>query len=52
MVSGWRRIGGLMGLFAAAAVAACGSDGGGDLGGVPDPAALAAVRSEPSGNGR
>jgi plastocyanin len=40
-------------LFAAGALAACGSDdGGGDLYGGPDPAALSAARSEPSGNGQ
>ena len=33
-----------------AALTACGGDDGGDLGGGPDPTALSAARSEPSGN--
>jgi plastocyanin len=40
-------------LLAAGALAACGSDdGGGDLDGGPDPTALSAARSEPSGDGQ
>ena len=39
-------------LLAAVGVTACGSDGGGDLGGGPDPAVRSAARSEPSGNGQ
>jgi plastocyanin len=43
------RIGGVAIILLNAMLAACGSDGG-DLGGGPDPAALSATRSEPSGN--
>jgi plastocyanin len=39
-------------VLAAAAIAACGSNDGGNLGGGPDPTALSAARSEPSGNGQ
>jgi len=40
-------------LLAAAALTACGSDNGSDMGGGgPSPAALSAARSEPSGNGQ
>jgi len=37
-------------LFVSAVLAACGGNDGGDLGGGPDPAAVSAARSEPSGN--
>jgi plastocyanin len=37
-------------LLGTAALGACGSYGGGDLGGGPDPNALSAARSEPSGD--
>jgi plastocyanin len=46
-----RSIAGAAILLGNAVLAACGGyDGGGDLGGGPDPAALSAARSEPSGN--
>ena len=51
MVRANRSIGGMAVLLTAAALAACGSNGG-DLGGGPDPNALSAARSEPSGNGQ
>jgi plastocyanin len=51
MVGANRSIGRTAALLAAAALNACG--GGGDLGGGgPDPSALSAARSEPSGNGQ
>ena len=52
MVSATGSIGRMAVLLAAAAVAACGSDSGGNVGGGPDPAALSAARSEPSRNGQ
>jgi plastocyanin len=52
MGSARRSIGRAAILFAAAAVAACGGDYGGDLGGGPDPAALSAARAQPSGDGQ
>ena len=51
MVRANRSIGGMAVLLTATALAACGSNGG-DLGGGPDPNALSAARSEPSGNGQ
>ncbi|MFL5462134.1 MAG: plastocyanin/azurin family copper-binding protein [Gemmatimonadales bacterium] len=47
-----RSIGRAAILFAATAGAACGSDSGGDSSGGPDPVALSAARSEPSGDGQ
>jgi hypothetical protein len=47
-----RSIGRAAILFAATAAAACGSDSGGDSTGGPDPVALSAARSEPSGDGQ
>lgn len=53
MVSAHRSIGRTAALLAAGALAACGSEEGGDLGGGgPGPAGLTAARSEPSGNGQ
>jgi plastocyanin len=46
----WRDRGPAIVLVVAALAACGGSDDGGDLGGGPDPAALSAARSEPSGN--
>jgi plastocyanin len=47
-----RSIGRAAILFAATAAAACGSDSGDDSSGGPDPVALSAARSEPSGDGQ
>jgi hypothetical protein len=47
-----RSIGRAAILFAATAAAACGSDSGGDSTGGPDPVALSAARSAPSGDGQ
>jgi plastocyanin len=52
MVGSSRSIGRTAVLLAAAALNACGSDGGDLGGGGPDPSALSAARSEPSGNGQ
>lgn len=52
MVSVNRSIGRMAVLLTAGALGACGSDDGGDLYGGPDPAALSAARSEPSGDGQ
>lgn len=52
MVLATRMIGSAAGLLATVAVAACGSNGGGDLGSSPPPDGLSAARSEPSGNGQ
>jgi plastocyanin len=52
MVGASRSIGRVAVLLAAMALAACGGDYGSDLGGGPDPAALSAARSEPSGQGQ
>ena len=52
MVGASRNIGRTAVLLAAAALAACGSDNGSDLGGGPDPTALSAARSQPSGDGQ
>jgi plastocyanin len=52
MVGASRIIGRTAVLLAAAAVVACGSDGGSNLGGGPDPTALSAARSQPSGDGQ
>jgi len=50
MVRTERKIVGAGILLVNAVLAACGGDDGGDLGGGPDPAALSAARSEPSGD--
>jgi len=50
MVTTSHNIGTMAILLTAAALTACGSNNGGDLGGGPDPAALSASRSEPSGD--
>jgi plastocyanin len=52
MVRANRSIGGMAVLLAAAAVAACGSNDGSNLGGGPDPTVLSAARSTPSGDGQ
>jgi plastocyanin len=52
MVRANRSIGGMAVLLAAAAVAACGSNDGSNLGGGPDPTTLSAARSAPSGDGQ
>ena len=52
MVGASRNIGRTAVLLAAAALAACGSDDGSNLGGGPDPTALSAARSQPSGEGQ
>ena len=52
MINGNRSIGRTAVLLAAAALTACGSNGS-DLGaGGPDPSALSAARSQPSGDGQ
>jgi plastocyanin len=52
MIRANRSIGRAAVLLAATALAACSGDSGGNLGGGPDPTALSAARSEPSGNGQ
>jgi plastocyanin len=52
MVGATRSIGRMAVLLAAAALNACGSAGGDLGGGGPDPSALSAARSEPSGDGQ
>jgi hypothetical protein len=52
MVRASQSIGRIAVLLAAAAIAACSSNDGSNLGGGPDPTALSAARSEPSGNGQ
>jgi plastocyanin len=52
MISANRSSGTRAVLLLAAALAGCGSNDGGNLGGGPDPAALSAVVSQPSGNGQ
>jgi len=52
MVRANRSIGGAAVLFAAAALTACGSNGSDLGGGGPDPSALSAARSQPSGDGQ
>ena len=47
-----RRSIGRVAILLAGAVAACGGDSGGNLSGGPDPAALSASRSQPSGDGQ
>ena len=52
MVRANRSIGGAAVLFAATALSACGSNGSDLGGGGPDPSALSAARSQPSGDGQ
>ena len=52
MISANRSFGTTAILLLTGALAACGSNDGSNLGGGPDPAALSAAASEPSGNGQ